>query len=273
VDSRVSGSTVIYVQFLGTSPAIVGDAQFRRALLHAIDRQQLADVLVEGRTPVSHIFIGPLEPEFRAVENAIVRFDYDPRRAAQIIEGLGYTKGPDGMYRDSASQRLQLELRTDPGETEQKAGLSVSDQWQHLGVGVETVVIPTQRLRDLEYMFTFPAFHLRGHSGRIRVGLPPYHSKEAPLPENRFQGSDRGRYTSPELDTLIDRYFVTIPPQERNQILQRIVHHITEQLPVLSLFYSPQFAVIAGRVENMQPARASGSAAKTWDSHLWDVKG
>ncbi|MBM2809790.1 MAG: hypothetical protein HW416_549 [Chloroflexi bacterium] len=272
VDTRISGSTVIYTQFMGASPAGVTDVQFRRALLMGIDRQQIADVLVEGRTPVAHMFIGPNEPEYKDIENAVVRYDYDPRRAAQLIEGLGHRKGPDGLLRDGANQRLAIEVRSDPGETEQKSSLAVADAWRQLGVDVDTVVIPTQRARDLEYLFTYPAFQLRGHSSRIRSGFLNYSSKESPLPENRWAGGNRGRYSNPELDVAIDRYFVTIPRTERTQVLQTAVRIISDQIPVLTLFYTPQFAVIANRVENMQPSKASGTSSKTWDAQAWDVR-
>lgn len=239
------------------------------ALLHAIDRQQLADVFVSGRTPVAHIFIGTNEPEYKGIENAPIRYDYDPRRAAQLIEGLGYRKDADGSFRDAANQRLAFELRADPAETEQKSTLAVTDLWQQLGLSVDTVVIPTQRLPEREYIYTYPAFHLRGHSTRMRSALPNYHSKDAPRPENRWAGRSLSRYGHPELDAAIDRYFVTIPPAERAQVLQGVVRHITEQLPVLNLFYVPQFALVGSRVENTQTV---GNVSKTWESQRWDIK-
>lgn len=272
VASRFSGSQVIYTQFLGTNPPIVAEVQFRRALLQAIDRQQMVDQLLEGRGVLAHVFLGPQEPEFPLIEQSLVRYEYDPRRAQEAIEALGYTRGADGVFRDAANQRLSVELRGDPGEEAQRPMFAVTDFWQRIGIGVESVVIPRQRARELEYLYTFPAFHLRGHSGRISQGLPNYQSSSQPLPENRWIGNNRGRYRNPELDAATDRYLVTIPIQERARELQTVMRIITDQLPVLNLYYDPSFTLIASRVENMVPSKASGAAAKTWNSHLWDAK-
>lgn len=261
VETRFSGTIAIFAQFVGRNPQVVGEVQFRRAVYHAIDRQQLVDILTAGRSSVAHAFLGSNEPEFRDVESSLITYDCDPRRAMQVIEGLGYTRGADGVYHDAANQRLSVELRTDPGETEQQAG-----------VGVETTTAPVQRARDLEYQYTFPAFVLRGQSSRISAALPNFQGSSSPFPENRWVGSNRGRYVNPKLDAAIDRYLVTIPMRERVQELQSIMRLITDQIPVMNLFYSVPFTLISNRVENMIPSKASGTAAKTWNSHLWDVR-
>jgi len=272
VETRFSGTMAIYTQLVGRTPPVIGEVQFRRALLHAVDRQQMIDVLMNGRSTIAHSFLGSNEPEYPDAESSLVRYEYDPRRAAQLIEGLGYTRGPDGIYRDAANQRLSVEIRAEQGQTEEKSSLAVADYWQQAGVGVETTVAPRQRARDLEYQYTFPAFNLRGQSSRIAAGLSNYQGSQSPYPENRWVGNNRGRYVNPELDAAIDRYVVTIPIRERVQELQTIVRLITDQLPIMNLFYSVQFTLIANRVENMVPVKGSGTAGKTWNSQLWDVK-
>src|SRR2546423_8591465 len=43
---------------------------------------------------------------------------------------------------------------------------------------------------------------------------------------------------NPELDALLERYFVTIPLRERNVILGQIMHHFTDQVVFMGLFYN-----------------------------------
>jgi peptide/nickel transport system substrate-binding protein len=272
LEVRLSGLIVIYAQFLQANPAVVTDVQFRRALLHAIDRQQLVDALLPGQGSVSHVFLGPFEPAFKDVESALVRYDYDPRRAGQLIEGLGYTRGADGSLRDTAGQRLSVELRSEPLETEQKSLFAVNDFWQKLGLGVEPLVIPQQRTNDLEYRYTFPALYLRGHASSVRTLATNYHGSQAPLPTNRWSGSNRGRYVNPELDGLLDQYLTTIPLVERTGVLRQALHHLTDQLPVLPLFYNTEFTLIGNRSRNVVATKVSSGAAKTWNSHEWDVQ-
>lgn len=132
------------------------------------------------------------------------------------------------------------------------------------------LVIPRQRTADLEYRYTFPALYLRGHASSLRT-LQQYHGSQSPLPDNRWSGNNRGRYISSQLDAAIDRYFVSVPMPERIQALREIIQHITEQAPVLPLFYNTEFTVVGNKVHNMIATKAASGAAKTWNSHEWDV--
>lgn len=55
-------------QLLDPNPVVVANEQFRRALTHAMDRQQMADDIRAGLVPVSDSIIAPTQPEYRAVE-------------------------------------------------------------------------------------------------------------------------------------------------------------------------------------------------------------
>jgi ABC-type transport system substrate-binding protein len=46
-------------QFIDPNPTVITDLRFRRALLHAIDRQEMADSLQMGLSPVAHTFMAP----------------------------------------------------------------------------------------------------------------------------------------------------------------------------------------------------------------------
>src|SRR5579871_766103 len=91
-------------QMLNPTPAVVGDLQFRRAVLESIDRQQLADGIDYGLTPPADGILDPSTPEYKATQSAIVKYPYDPRQAAQAIESLGYTKAADGLYHDASGE-------------------------------------------------------------------------------------------------------------------------------------------------------------------------
>src|SRR5206468_4378487 len=94
------------------SPAVVGNVQFRKALMMAIDRQQLVDALQFGLTSVADSYVAPSDPDYADTAGGSVRYPYDPRQTAQLIESLGYTKGPDGVYVDAGGQKLAVEVRS-----------------------------------------------------------------------------------------------------------------------------------------------------------------
>jgi peptide/nickel transport system substrate-binding protein len=258
----------IHPQLLNPSPPIVGNVQFREALLRGIDRQQLADELIHGLSPVAEAWMSPTdEPYWSAVLPRIPRFEYDPRRAGQIIESLGYSKRGDGFFYDATGQKLEVEIRTFAGNVvNTKAIFPVADYWNRLGVSTKPLVVPTQQQFDLEYRATFPGFlQLRGNSGV--GGLGNIISSRAPLPENRFQASQNySRLMSAEYDALYERFTTTIPQDKRVQIFEQMVLFIAQNQLKLGLFYDPFNVLVANRVQNTAAWRT------TWNAQDWQVK-
>lgn len=260
---------VIYPQFLNPSPPVVADLRFRRALMHGIDRQALVDSLQFGFSSVAHAFLNPNEPEYAEIEGQILRYEYAPGRAAQLIEGLGYAKGADGVYREGSGQKLAVELRTITTDINQKTLFAVTDYWQRLGVEADPVVVPTQRQPDLPYRSTFPAFDLLRQPNDL-TSVNRLHSSEARLPENNFVGGNNARYMSLELDSLIERFFTTIPRGDRIRIGGEIIRHTTENLSLMGLLYDTEPALISKRLKNAGARKVRGSA-QTWNAEQWEV--
>src|SRR5439155_13734489 len=97
----INGWTMMYPQLRTPTPPALTDPQFRRALIQAIDRKQLAETLTAGLAPPADAIIAPTAPEYPAVQSSIVRYSYDPNRSTQILDGMGFTRDPEGMLRDA----------------------------------------------------------------------------------------------------------------------------------------------------------------------------
>ncbi len=272
IDLSYENWIAMFPQFLNPNPAIITEVRFRRALMHAMDRQQIVDAFQPGLTTVAHSWLSPGQPDYREIEERnVVRYEYDPRRASQLLEGLELTKGPDGFYRDQTGQRLNVEARTTADDdVRQKTLFAVADYWQRAGVGTETVLIPRQRAADLEYRATFPAFELVRQPQDVR-GLRSFHSRYTALPENNFRVTgNRTRYMNPEWDALVDRYFMTIPKQERIQLMGEIIRHISDQVLIMGIFYNVSPTLLSNRLINV--GAAGHGATQAWNAHEWDVR-
>lgn len=263
--TNLAGWHAIYPQHLNPKPAVIADVQFRRALLHAIDRQALVDSFVP-LSRVAHTYVSPNLPEFRSIESGIVKYAYDPTRAVQLIEGLGLTRGPDGIFQNGRGQRLWVEVRTgtEAGNLQQQTVFAVGDYWQRVGVSTQPVIDPPQRARDREYSATRPGFHLTRNDNVVH-SLIRFHGSQTPLQENNFVGQNRNRYMNAEFDGLIDRYFSTIPKQDRIGVLRHIVNHMTDRVTNLDLFYDVEGALVTKRLLNVPFTRA-------WNVHEWDLQ-
>jgi peptide/nickel transport system substrate-binding protein len=271
--TRPRNWTLIAAQFVNTSPPIIREINFRRALLMGTDRQVLVDALFAGQSGIAHSFVDPSEPGYNLIEPSVVKYPYDPRQAAQMIEGLGYSKRADGFFADASGQQPAVSIWTTVSNALQpKAMTAVADQWQRLGVPVEQVPVPIQRMQDREYRAQFPGFELvENPNGTTMRDMIRFHSSQAPLPENGFrQIGNYARYQNPELDGLLDRYFTTIPPRERLETLGGIVHHLTENLPQLPIVYGADATMVANRLIGV--TARSNSFTQSWNVQAWDVR-
>jgi peptide/nickel transport system substrate-binding protein len=264
--SPIENALVIYPQLQNPTPSAIADVRFRRALLHALDRQELADSIQFGLAPVAHGIVPPHVAEYPDVEAGMVRYDYDPRRAVQLIETLGYSRAADGLFRDSAARRLAVELRVlVTVRVAEKAMPAVADYWQRVGVAVEAVPIPPQRARDGEWRITRPGFEMLRHSSSVSMATN-LHSSKIPTAENRFAGNNYSRQASAEYDRLVERFQATIPWGQRMEILRQMVSHLTENVITMPVFYDMGPTLIAKRVSGVTRGTVVSNV------HQWDVR-
>ena len=265
----IEGWTMMYPQHYHPSPGLIGDAQFRRALVHAVDRQQLADTLGAGHSSIAHSIIAPDQAAYRFVESGIARIDYDPRRAAQILEGLGLSRGADGLFRDRSGERLEpLKIQTTVNDTSQKTAFATADFWQRVGLaGDVTVLSAAAGGRPDRYAYV--GFDLVnqgiGTDGMTNV----LHSSAAPLPERGYTAPaaarNRGSYVNPEYDAIMDRYLRTIPLPERMHTLAELIRWQTDLQLVIGFFYSVNGILLSNRMVNTHPGTG-------WNAYEWDVR-
>src|SRR5581483_10386986 len=204
--------------------------------------------------------------EHDAVDGSVVKYPYDPTRAAQLIEGLGYRKGTDGTYRDAAAAGLGLELRNNGEPITEKAIIPIANAWSVLGIAAEPNVVPLQRISDRQYMAEFPGVRLMRQPDDPDA-FSRFASDQTPTADNKFVGRNYSRYTNPDFEALINRYYTTWPWDDRMAVLGDLVHHMSSEAVILGMFYDADITFMSQRLVNV------GSRESTvWNVHLWDLK-
>jgi peptide/nickel transport system substrate-binding protein len=273
VDLLVGGAPLtLGPQHRVPDPWLVGDPQFRRALVHAINRQDLVDSLLEG---VGAVADTPIPPNDRLLQDAtagVVRYPYDPRRAVQLLEGMGLSRGGDGGFRDPAGASFRVELRqSGADDLEQKTVLAVAESWNRIGVPSDPVFVPPARQRDREYRANYPGFEAGTVGNTVSArDLSSFRASELRTPEKNYQGNNRTGYVNAELERLVDRYIITIPLAERKQVLTQVVHHLTDQVVGLYLMFIVKYpTVISHRLVQVD---ANADIPVSWNAHEWDLR-
>jgi peptide/nickel transport system substrate-binding protein len=253
-------------------PALIGDAAFRRALYTAINRQEIVDTLLGG---VGQVADTPIPPDNHLMQDAnagAVRYPFDPRRAAQQLEEMGLTRGPDGAFRDPTGAAFRVELRqSGADDLEQKTILAVAEGWNRIGVPSDTVFVPPARQRDREYRANYPGFEAGTVGNTVNArDLSAFRASELRTPERSYQGNNRTGYVNSELEALVDRYVVTIPIPERKQVLTQVIHQMTDQVVGMYLMFIVKYpTAISSHLINVD---ANSDIPVSWNAHEWDLK-
>ncbi len=118
-----------------------GDADMRKALNMAIDRDEIVTIAYEGATTASQFFFpaySGLQPLTDLIDTSpITTFDVD--NAKEIIESKGYTMNEDTGYYEKDGEELTIHIQTpEPLIENQKIAQVVVEQWQRAGINASS---------------------------------------------------------------------------------------------------------------------------------------
>ncbi len=229
------------------------DRRVRRALLAAIDRQQIVDRLFEGRQPVARTFVNPLD---WMSDDSVPATGFDPALARRLLEEAGWRPGPDGIRRNEAGERLSLELMTTAGNRSRELVQQVlQGMWRQAGIEVRIRNEPprvffgeTVSRRRFQGLALFAWI-----SSPENVPRTILHSTEIPREETNWSGQNYTGFRNAEMDELIERIPLTLDKDERRPMWRRVQEIYAEELPVLPLFFRSDAPIWPRWLEAVRP--------------------
>ncbi|MGF1627474.1 MAG: peptide ABC transporter substrate-binding protein [Alphaproteobacteria bacterium] len=233
---------------------ILADVRVRRALLHAIDREVISERLFAGHQPVAHVNINPQD---RVYFGGIPTYEFDPERAAALLDEAGWTLAPGAATRTNPDgEQLALTLMTTAGNaTRELVEQVLQSQWRRIGVDVAIKNEPARVLfgetlarRAFDSMVMFAWL-----SPPENVPRTTLHSSMIPTPENNWGGQNYTGYTSAEADAIIDDLEVTCDDPERQDLWNRLQELYAEDLPALPLYYRSMPYVLPQWLDGVTP--------------------
>jgi len=110
-----------------------GEKNFRIAVSRAIDRKTLVDSLFRGLAEPGRSLASPLSWIYNA---SAPTYDYDPAQSRQLLDGLGWMVGSDGI-RVKNGQRLEYAMMVT--STTKDWFLAIQPMLQGVGIGISKV--------------------------------------------------------------------------------------------------------------------------------------
>jgi peptide/nickel transport system substrate-binding protein len=138
-------------ELMGDPNPAVMDPAFRYALGFAIDRDLLVERAYQGAGEAGDTIIPSAYSDFHYVPPDDLAWDYDPERAAQLLDEAGYTMGDDGlrtMPDGSPIGTLRLIARTESDESVD--AMDYFQEWlADLGIESEVTAMESGKLTNV----------------------------------------------------------------------------------------------------------------------------
>ncbi|MBJ3778052.1 ABC transporter substrate-binding protein [Acuticoccus mangrovi] len=207
----------------------LADKAAREALSLAIDREGIAaGILRFPDAAATQLFPPVLKGWYDA---DLPPLAYDPERAAELLAGLGWEKGDDGILtRDGA--RFALTLRTFPNRPELPLiAAALQDQWRAIGVDLAVSVGNSSEI---------PAGH---QDGSLDVALYARNYGLTPDPvvntvdDFGTGGGDWGamNWDAPEVAEALTAALRQSDPEARSAAIHTVASALQQELPVIPI--------------------------------------
>lgn len=242
--TQVGGTQIQYLAFNLRDP-ILSDVRVRQAIAFAINRKLIIDTLLRGHAqpavsllPVSHW----------AWTGDVARYGYDPQRAEQLLDDAGHARGAGGV-------RFHITMKTSTDEDTRLLAAVLQQQLAKVGIALD--------LRSYEFATfysdvtrgAFQLYSLRWIGGNEQPDIFSYAFSTA-----RFspKGANRGHYSNPRLDALLDDAAMTNDNARRRTDYVEAQQILARDLPAINLWYKDTIVVHNRRVTHVVPT-PSGS--------------
>ncbi len=214
---------------------------FRHALAFAIDRQEIVDKSHRGFATKASYGLLSIDHDLYNPDTPV--YPHNPAKAGELIESLGYEKGPDQIYHKDGKP-LAIELIasnvTVGGENvTDRDGEIIQKQLEAVGMAVTLINLEqaTTDNRVKNWNFDLAVSGHGGISGDARI------LNEMISSQYGAGSVNSARYDiNEELNRLLEAQMLEMNPEKRKEIVFRIQDLYARELPAISLYYPASMA-------------------------------
>jgi peptide/nickel transport system substrate-binding protein len=232
---------IMQIQFRPELGALreLADVRVRAAIAHAIDKAGINDALYGGQSVVTPTMVSPLFDYYPVVEPVVTKYPRDLRRAQQLLDEAGLTRGGDGFYTGLDGAPLAIDVGTTAGNLNEAENLIHRDSLKQVGLNTTTFVLTVAMMRDNQAVSTFTGVFATGRFGG-EDGIGDYATINIPRAENRWLGGNRGGWSNPAYDRAWEAFNTRLDRAERIQQIAQMERLLSEDVGAIPLFYTPR---------------------------------
>jgi peptide/nickel transport system substrate-binding protein len=231
------GTEIQYLGFNLRDP-ILKDVRVRQAIAYALDRRPMIQYLWGGwAQPARSV----LPPQSWAYNGNVPPYDHDPGKAGQLLDAAGYPE-VNGV-------RFHITMKTSTTESTRLMVAVMQQQLREVGIVLDIRSFESATFLADVIHGAFQLYGLRWIGGNEDPDIFEYAFHSAKFPPN---GANRGYYSNPRVDALIDQARREVDPKIRKPIYAEVQRILAEELPYIDLWYLDNVLVHNRRVVNLK---------------------
>jgi len=243
---ETGGTEIQYLGFNLLDP-LLKDARVRQAIACAIDRELIIQTLLGGHArPASSL----LPPNHWAWTGDVARYDFDPARAARLLDEAEHRRGADGV-------RFHLIMKTSNDEGARLLSAVLQQQLAGVGIALDLRSYETATYLSDVARGAFQMYSLRWIGGNEQPDIFSFVFSTANFSP---KGANRGHYSNPRLDALLDDAVESEDATRRRAEYVEAQQILARDLPAVNLWYLDTVVVHNRRLTQVVPS-PSGSYA------------
>lgn len=219
---------------------LFSDIRVRQAMLYAIDRQQLNEVVFQGLGQIVDTWITELHIMRDALKSSkIKKYPYDPKKAEQLLAEAGWKKNRQGLLeKDGKVFEFTMIAGAGNPQTELMAQL-IQAMLKKVGISMKIELKPALVIWEEAPMGKFDAWLTGWGYGVSDEALNYWGSDMIPSEENNWGGTNYTGWSNPRNDELMQLMAKEVDPKKRLQLYEEHFALWTNDLPVLPLISDP----------------------------------
>ncbi len=270
----IPSATWEHIDFNLSNP-LFKDVRVRQAFAYAINRQQIVDKVLFGKTVVAHSWITPNITQF--YNSDVPKYAYDPAKATSMFAAAGYTPGSDGILTGPGG-KMSFKYQTTAGNAYRQAVTQlVAADLKAVGVDAQLEYVPAQQYFGPQGPLTLRTFAFGEYawvSSADPGGISLYDTAGIPTQANGYTGQNYPGWSNPANDKLLEdanaNKLIALDPAKRAVAYKAEQVLFAQQLPVIPLHVRLNITTAPVGLQNYKPSGTS--LPETWNIQEWRWK-
>ncbi len=235
--ARLPNLGIIFLNTQNPGKEFLANKQFRQALQFAINRQWIIDKALSGQGLIP---IGPVLPGTWSFAENLQPVQFDPQRAANILESLGWvlpagaSPGSPEYQRSKEEEPLSLTLLYEENPLDSVIAETIKESWEAIGIrvelrGVDSETMISSYLEPREYEAALTHINLMRYPDPDPY--PFWHDSQVETGQNYSGFSDRN------ISIWLEQARITPDFSRRAELYRSFQYRFQDQAPSLLLYY------------------------------------